>query len=279
MKKTKKTQLHKPKFNTILLTIFILTCVLSISYAALKPFSSKEDTIFIKIKLSQGLWWNNSLKPPLWYAQAVKVGDYESDLLGNKTAEVINRRYYPADVKLSANQYETYLTLKLSAKKDSSTNNYRYKRTLLLVGTPVSFDLNSTLLTGVVMQIDKNEIKPNYQTKTLTLYNQYAYNADQLSEFNQIKVGDTYFDGTSNSVKIIDKKIIPRAVPFGFVLGKSNINPVSYNNTILLKVEVMVEEKEGKYIFGEEQQVVEGASLNLLTNTFDLSQFVIVSIE
>jgi hypothetical protein len=268
-----------PKFSILLIIAFCFIVAVTVVSVALRSYASSTDTVYVKVKISQGLWWTNSEKPPFWVAQAINVGDSEKDLFGRTTAKVLEKRYYPADARISPNQYDIFLTLKVEAKKDPNSGAYRYKRALVAVGTPLSLDLNSTEITAAVTAMSPEEIHEKYTTKTITFSDLNAYYSNLPQEYDSIQVGDTYFDGTGYPVKIVGKHLVPRQVPFGDQFGRVIENKIQSNQTIVVEAEVAVQEIDGKYIYGEEQQVVSGANLNISTNTADLSRFVISSIK
>lgn len=277
--KSKKSEFHIPKFNTLLLVTFTAMVLATIAYVLFQTYSTKTQDLYVKVKVSQGLWWSNSEKPPLWIAQAIQVGDRETDLFGNPTAEIIEKRYYPADIQLSPNQYDIFLTLKLAVNKDTGQEIYRYRRSIVAVGSPISFDLNSLQLTGTVTSVSQTPFPNHLEPKKLTMYYLYSHYSEVPESFESIKVGESYFDGTESVAKILSKKVIPREIVLNDIYGQAIYNTVTNNETLELEVEVMAEEYDGKLIYGQEQQIVIGASLNLTTDTYDLSQFVISAID
>lgn len=276
----KKIILKKsPKNKFIYIGIFVAIILVTGFIAFTRKVAKPQDEVYVKIKLSQGLWWATSNNPPLWLAKSINPNDTEKDLFGNDIATVISRTYYPGDQVKYPNQYDVYLSLKLATKKDSGTNKYRYKRSTLAVGSPISIDLSSTTVTGAIMAISKEPIEDKFETKKIVLYDQYGYYIDSPTTFNNIKIGDTYNDGMNTSFKIVSKYLGPRIVAFSDVNGRSVINQLKVNQSTYVEAEIMVKELGGMYFYGEEQRVTPGSNLNILTNSQDFSRFTIVSIN
>ncbi len=129
------------------------------------------------------------------------------------------------------------------------------------------------------MEISQEPIKNRYQTKKVTLYDQYGYYLDSPMLFNSISIGDSYYDGQNTSFKILNKYLGPRLVAFSDVNGRNITNQLKVNQNIYIDAEILVNEDSGMYFYGQEQRVTPGSNLNVLTNSQDLSRFIIVSVN
>lgn len=277
MKKIKSPILKSKNF--LLLGIFILIIALTGIYAFTQRAAKPQEVVYVKLKLSQGLWWSSSSNPPIWLAETIKPGDFEKDLFGNEIASVLSKTYYSSEPLKFPNQHEVYLTLKLATKKDSGTGRHRYKRSPLAVGSPLNIDLSSATITGSVMSINTEEPQDTYLTKKIILSKQYAYYEDSPDEFESIKIGDNYFDGQDVAFKITDKYLKARKVAFSDINGRPVINTLDVNQHIYLEAEIKVKEIDNMYFYGEEQRVAPGANLNIITNSQDLSRYTVVSLN
>lgn len=276
----KKPPNRQPLNIKLILIVFFtlivsVTGIIGLSYKFKKP----QNTQYIKLKLSQGLWWSGNGNPPIWLAKSIKPGDTEKDLLGNEIATVISRTYYPSEPLKFPNQYDVYVTLKLATQKDRGSEKYRYKRSVLAVGSPISIDLSSTTVTGSIMELSSESIDNSEVTKKITLFNQYGYYTDSPKEYESIALNDGYFDGQNVVFKTTNKYLSPRLVAFSDNYGKQAINQIKVNQNIYVDAEISVKEINGMYFFGEEQRVVPGANLNILTNTQDFTRYTIVSVN
>ena len=274
-----KKLIKKPTHTFLLVGLFIVVVAITGFIALSQKIAKSKQEVYIKMKLSQGLWWSSSSNPPIWLAHAIKPDDTESDLFGNTIATVLNKTYYPAEPLKFANQYEVYITMKLAVKQDSGTNKYRYKRNTLSVGSPISIDLSSATVTGSIMEIYHSPPDEQFVTKEITLSNQFAYYSDSPDEFESLMIGDEYFDGQSVAFKVIRKSLSPRQVAFQDLYGKQVVNQIKVNQTIYVNAKIKVKEIDGMFFFGEEQRVTPGANLNILTNTQDFSTYTVVSIK
>lgn len=269
----------KSNYKIILLIFFVVITAVTGIIGLSRKISKPQNTLYVKIKLSQGLWWSGNGNPPIWLAKSINSGDFEKDLFGNEIATVISRTYYPSEPLKYPNQYEVYITAKLAAQKDRGSDKYRYKRGSLAVGSPISIDLNTATVTGSIMEISSDEIKPNDVLKKITLFNQYGYYTDSPKEFESIAINDEYSDGRNVVFKVTKKYLGPRLVAFSDNYGKQAINQIKVNQNIYVDAEIMVKEVNGMYFFGEEQRVVPGANLNILTNTQDFTKYTVVSVN
>ncbi len=269
------------KFNykIILLILFVIIAGVTSFIGFNKKISKPKNTQYIRLKLSQGLWWSGNGNPPIWLAKSVNPGDTEKDLFGNEIATVIARNYYPSEPLKFPNQYEVYITVKLATQKDRGSEKFRYKRGTLAVGSPISIDLSSTTVTGSIMEMSSDEIKDTSVIKKITLFNQYGYYTDSPKEFESIALNDTYSDGQNIVFRTTKKYLGPRLVAFSDNFGKQSINQIKVNQNIYVDAEIMVKEINGMYFFGEEQRVVPGANLNILTNTQDFTKYTVVSVN
>ncbi len=269
------------KFNYKIILLILFTCiVVATGFAGFnKKISKPKNTHYVKLKLSQGLWWSGNGNPPIWLAKSVNPGDSEKDLFGNEIATVISSAYYPSEPLKFPNQYEVYITVKLATQKDRGSEKYRYKRGTLAVGSPISIDLSSATVTGSIMEMSSEEISKNEITKNITLFYQYGYYTDSPKEFESIELNDTYSDGENVVFRTTKKYLGPRLVAFSDNYGKQTINQIKVNQNIYVEAEIVVKEINGMYFFGEEQRVVPGANLNILTNTQDFTKYTVVSVN
>lgn len=276
----KKSPSKKTFFSPLtLILIFIIIIGITGFYAFSNKIAKPKAEIYLKMKLSQGLWWSSSSNPPIWLADSVKPGDIEKDLFGNDIATVINKTYYSSEPLKFPNQYEVYITLKLATKQDQGTNKYRYKRNTLAVGSPINVDLASATVTGSVMAISDSPFQEEYLTKKITLINLYGYYSDSPNEYDNIKIGDEYFDGQSTAFKITNKYLGPRLTAFADNNGRQVINQLKVNQHIFIDAEIKVKQIDNMFFYGEEQRVTPGANLNIQTNSLDLTKYTVVSLN
>ena len=97
--------------------------------------------------------------------------------------------------------------------------------------------------------------------------------------YNNIPIGDTYFDGQNIVFEVVDKQSFPIYI-FGSDdkgIARSTLN---YNwQNVIIKAKIKVQQTENQLIFGEEQKLIIGGYLNLFTDKFDYSNFKIIEIK
>jgi len=250
------------------ITIF-LACILFVALVSFyKLFLKQEQFVYAKVKVSQGLWWANTQRAPVWLAKALKPGEVEKSLTGDPTAEILSVRYYPW---WSSNQYDVYITLKLKVTGNKKTGTYNFKRFTLAVGSPIELSFSSTEVNGTVMEMKPKPIKDKHVDKTITLIK----DTNNTWEYEPINIGDSYFDGQEITLLILDKKIEdnPNFVeaPYANVLKKFI--------TVKAKIKVKKDQKTNVYIYGEEQELKLGQTFNASTSNFYFQDFRLTQIK
>lgn len=259
---------HKLPF--IILAFLVIT-TLTILFSSLKVFLSQTNDVYVKINISQGLWWSTTTKPSHWFTQAFKIGDQALNLLGQPIAEITDFVYYPEDNK----HYNITVTVKLSTKYSPKNKTYQFDRSQLAVGSPINIDFPTSQLTGTIIDFSPNPITNPLVEKTVVLEKR-GFNW----ELNAIPLGDKYFNGNQNVFEIIDKQAINTLLQ----TYDSQNNPLYYQtNTISVKnititAKIMFKENGGRLFFGENQLATPGGQLAIITPNFDYSYFVITKI-
>src|SRR3989344_5717272 len=111
-----KTYKKNRPFSTYI-AFFVGIFILVVIIALVKVSTSKPDYLYVKVKLSQGLWWASTQKPSIWFINAIKKGEIEYNLLGKPAAEILEVRYYSIPYSLlapSKDQFDIYATVKLA---------------------------------------------------------------------------------------------------------------------------------------------------------------------
>ena len=253
--------------------LFLLIPVFVVVVAFFRTASAKPTYIYAKVKVSQGLWWASSNKPNIWFPASIKKGEIETNLLGQPIAEVLEVKYYPYFIEntLYEDKFDVYLTVKLVADFNKRTQKTIFKRSALSVGSPIELNFPTSSITGTIIEISPEEFKEVYNKKIVYLTKRFAY----PWEFEAIKVGDTYFDGSEEVFKVLGKEASNTAIispdSFGNLLPSFS-EPTRY---ITVRAEIKVKERNGRLIFGEEKIIVPGALLNLITPHFNFQEFVV----
>ncbi|MBI4137126.1 hypothetical protein HY469_03630 [Candidatus Roizmanbacteria bacterium] len=254
-----------------IISVFIAIVLFTLFIASFKVLSTEDEYIYAKIKVSQGYWWVDVPRPRRWLAQSIQLGEKEKTLSGKPIAEIHSVRYYPY---WGPDQYEIYLTVLLRVSTNEETGKYTFKRSSLGISSPVDFEFPSTFISGTVMDLSPEPFSDAYIDKVVTLEKKFAF----LWEYDAIQIGDTYFDGEETVVEILDKKTMNS---YSVYSGLGNNYPVESEptQTIVVTARVKVQEKDGEYIFGEEQVLRAGKTMNIVTSQFVFDQYTVSSIE
>jgi len=253
--------------------LFLLIPAFVVAAAFFKTVSARPTYIFAKVKISQGLWWASSNKPNVWFPDSIKKGDIETNFLGQPIAEILEVRYYTyvSENTPYEDKFDIYLTVKLAADFNKRSQKAIFKRSALSVGSPIELNFPTSSITGTLIEMSPEEFNEVYSKKIVYLTKRFAF----PWEFEAIKVGDTYFDGSEEVFKVLGKEASNTAIisadPFGN-LSPSFSEPTRY---ITVKAEIKVKEKGGRLIFGEEKIIVPGTLISITTSRFSFQDFVV----
>ncbi|HJX59405.1 MAG TPA: hypothetical protein VJ481_02515 [Patescibacteria group bacterium] len=260
----------KQRFSLFAITLFLGILVITATFIVLKILTPKENFVYAKVKVAQGLWWASTQKPAFWFAKAISRGDSEHDLLGRTIAQVTDVRYYP-DIE---DKYNIYLTLKLASS--GKGGKYSFKNSPLSVGSPIELELNRSLVTGTVIDMNENPFEEKYVDKKVLLRKIPAYRW----EYNAINIGDEFSDGKEVVFKVISKNVLGYS-NISKTLGEDRYLVLPTGSTLEISVLASIKLKyaDGFYFFGEEKAVRPGATFSVSTPNFDFRDFEVVSLE
>ncbi len=268
----------KKKFLPNVFLPFIIVGALTLVFALFKFTASETEHVYVKIKVSQGFWWASSVKPNIWYAQAIKKGDIEYDLLRKPIAEILEVRYYPffSETQQTEDKYDIYLKVKLTANYDNRKEQYIFKRSSVVVGSPIELETLSSQISGTVIEVSESEFEDKYVEKVITLVKEEGFSNNSPYLFNSIKVGDKYFDGEGVVFEILDKKLQRTTLLVSDQLGNIYTRQSPSMQNIIIKAKVVVKEIDGLIFFGEEKLLTSGNSLVISLPSFKLDEDFII---
>lgn len=257
--------------SNYIVSLIVFIVLVTLFASVLKSFSTEEKFVYVKMKVSQGLWWANTQRPSVWYAQSIQKGETEKSLSGEPIAEIVSVRYYPY---WGPDQYDIYATVRVSVSEDKKTGKYMYNRSALGVSSPIDFEFSSVVLSGTILDISLDEFNETYTEKIITLEKKFA----PLWEYDAVEIGDTYFDGEEVVFEIVDKE---RTNSYTGYSTSGNNYPVEaeMKQNIIVTARVKVQNKNGQYVFGEEQILVPGKIVNAATSQFVFNDYTLSSIE
>lgn len=264
------------KKNYLLSVFFALVAFVFLIFFY-KLFFAKPTYLFAKVKISQGLWWAATRKPPFYFVKSLKKGMEEKDLTGKPIAKILSIRYYPSSFGNS--EYNIYLLMRLKVTKVSE-DKYNFKRSHIAIGSPVDFEFPAVQFSATVIDLSDKPIEDHLVEKTVYLQKSFAY----PFEYELIGVNDSYFDGQDKVLQVVDKKIINDTWALeevNFLNEKTQIDPflVDKRVNLLIKIKVKGYYLNDQFIFGEEEVFSPGKNINLKTNNFYFQDYLISKIE
>ncbi len=273
----------KRRFRLALVILIVAIPTVTVLFALLRLFNQEKHEVFVKIKVSQGLWWASTSKPNLWLAQSIHKGDRELSFDRSPLAEIGEVRYYPFVSKssdtITEDKYNIYLVAKLSAGYNSKKDLYTFKRNSLIIGSPIEIDTNRSQITGTVIAVSPQPFEDNYVEKKVTLIKVLGYTSDDPFLYLGIGIGQKYFDGEDNVVEITNKYLRKFYVPLSDIQGNLHENPSSARQDIVVEAKVKVRQEEGNFLFGEEKLLKNGTEFYLSTDSGSLEQFTVARVD
>lgn len=246
-------------------------------YIVFVVFFSKPRYAYVKLKVGQGLWWVNTARPNVWFADNIREGDIKYDILGRKQAEIIEVRKYPATQN---SQFDVYITAKLKVGFNKRTGEYNFNRSILSVGAPIELQFPKVDVTGTVMEISPEPFNEPFVEKIVYIVNQGGYLKDFPYRYDSIKIGDYYNDGRDKVFEVLDKKLEKNIWSIGNNLtGTIFEGEIDTNQNIIVKARVKLKERKGNLYYGEDNKVMVNSFINFATNTYQFENFNIRKIE
>jgi hypothetical protein len=277
-KSFKYRNLHTKLKSRILLILFglIIASLLIVSLVTIyKLFWEQPQYVYVKVKVGQGYWWAATVKPDIWIVKSIHKGDKQYDYAGKTLAEITSVNYYPLGT-----QYDIFLTLKLRTSYNKTLKQYMYNRSAITVGSPIELNFPKTDITGTVVEMSEKPFIEKMKVITVTLVNQGGYTADSTSKYDQIKIGDSFFNGQQETLKILDKSLekniilVPNNLT-GEVYEQSN----SAVQNIVVKAKLLVSEYHSQYFYGGNYKILMNSAAPISTDNYLFDGFAIRKIE
>lgn len=250
--------------------IFILLILLFIgSIAGYRLFFQQQTYVYVKIKVSQGLWWAVTAKPSIWYVESIYKGDSSYDMFGNKKIEIVDKKIFLSAEK---NEYDIFLTLRMLVNGNKNTQTYTFNRDVLAVGTPLEIQFPKENITGTIIAVQNTPFTNHMIEKTVYLYKRYAY----PWEYDAIHRGSSLFDGQKNIVTVLDKSMQETTSTTFDFYGNSTVENRAY---ITIKAKMKVKQVGTMYVLGEEILLQPGRIVNISLSDFALQNYIVGKIE
>ncbi len=280
LKKTKKKITHTLLLlrRNYLISIFIVIALVAGLVYIYKSFIGKSEYFYARVRVDYPSSYYS--KPDVWLASSLKQGDKEYSLLGGTDAQIINTRYYSVGNANNTNVFSIFLTLKLSGNFNKSKEIYTFQRTPLSVGSAISLNFSSGQIEGTVIELSPSPMNDKYVNKTVTLIWRTGYSQDFPYFYNNLPVGDKYFDGKDYVFEVLSKNLerTTLSVP-DYLTGQVLSGDTTVLQNIIITARLKVLEKDGQLIYGGDQILKVGNNLNISTQNFNYNFFVVSNIQ
>lgn len=251
----------------------IALCVLFVGVVAVyKLFFAKPTYVYVKVKVGQGLWWANTSRPSLWFIKAIQRASEEKDLTGQTIAKIINAVYYPW---YGSGQYDAYVTMRLRVSSAGKEGKYSFKRQTIGVGVPVDFEFPEVQFSGTIIQMSELPIQEKYTEKIVYLTKKNAF----PWEYDAIKVGDSYFDGMTKTLEVLDKQSKDTSTLMDDLYGGYPSSTLESRRYIFLKIKIRGKITEDGFMYNEDQILTPGRVISMMTQNLVYNEYTIARIE
>ena len=280
VKKSKYSSIAKKTLKFFLdnwfLAIFF-SCIAFVGMVSFyKLFVKQENFVYARVKVSQGLWWASTQKPPNWLVQSLKEGMVERDLAGQPKTKLLSVRAYPY---YFSSQYDTYLDLKLKVTGRLKTGTVNFNRSTLAVGSPIELAFPKAEITGTVIEMSDKPFLDKLVWQEITLIKNNAYQW----EYEAINIGDFYHDGQEKVFEVLDKQLSLNPAlgfePYGSYSERSLVFPSTEPRYIItVKAKIKVDQDNSGPLYGFEQELKIGKGINISTQNFYFQDYQISSL-
>lgn len=261
-----------------LLAVFVIIIFFVGVAVIYKSFFSTSQYFYAKVRVDYPASYYS--KPDIWLTNSLKAGDKQFSLLGGGNATILNVRYYPVSTGNSSSFFNIFLTLKMEGSFNKRTKTFTFQRSNISTGSPITFNFSSAQVEGTVIDLSRTPFTDKYIDKTITLIWRTGYNQDFPYFYNNINVGDKYYDGSNYVFEITDKKLEKNVLSIpNYVTGQVFSQDISTIQNIVLTATVKVLEKDNQHIFAGDQVLKIGNNFNISTQNFNYNSFVISNIQ
>ena len=274
-------RIFKFALKNYIITILIVIIGFVLLFASYKIFFTKPTFVYVRVQMGQVFWWAVTSKPNAWFVASLKKGAVQRNLTGKPVAEILSVRYYPAwTPQWGSNQYDVYLTLRLRAGGNKRTGEYAFNRSALSVGAPIELQFPQANITGTVIELSPKPFQDKYVQKIVYLINQGGYLKDFPFRYDNVKVGDEYFDGEATAFEVLDKRLERQVWSVqNNLTGQVLEQAVATNQNIEVKAKVLLKQKSDGFYYSENYKVIANASIPFATNNYFFENFVIRKLE
>lgn len=251
-----------------LLTAAALCVVFVGAVSAYKMFVVKPTYLYATVRVGQGFWWASTQRPSPWFISAIRQAKDEKNPVGKPNAQILDVIYYPW---YGSGQYEVIVTARLKVTK-SGTNGYSYDRTPIGIGSPIDLEFSNVQFSGTIMSLNKKPMDNPYVEKTIVMTKKGAF----PWEADAIQVGDSYSNGETTVLRILDKQIVDTYSSSSDQYGNTVSEGKKYVTvTVMLKGKM----ENDQFVYFGDQVVMPGKAISVATSNFVFNDFTIAKVE
>lgn len=243
--------LFVPLFLVILLALGVFVARLALQ---------KDTYITAELFASGGEWWWNNPAPPHWLTDPIQKGSKEYDPSGNVLVEVLDTQKFEAgDRKM------LWMKVKLKVTAIKNSQQYRFRREPLQVGSLIYVAPNNVRIASNVMWIEGTEEERVWSDQIITLeeYNIFPWLADAVNVGDTMKTDDgtVLAEVMEKNVRIAGAGIVEWDRPNEYKLGagsRLNVIPNTDRRDITLKLRLHTSVVKGRHFFSYFQPIKVG---------------------
>ena len=245
--------------------LIILIAILAI--VLLYKFFNPEEKWTKVVVLSQNV--------PSFQANALKIGDTETDPSGKKIAEIADINIFDIPSTPVSDKY-VFLTINILTKVNSRSKELEYKNRIIKIGSKLEFSFNQGKIDGIISDLGEEIQKEVSETKVLTLklYDEWPWFADSL------KIGEGETDETGKKIiEIIDKEVQPAEMTVVTQNGETLLRTNPRKVDITLKVKVKIRKVKNELIFRKNTTILIGKYFSFTIGNTRVKDAPIINIE
>ena len=255
---------------------FIVLLIAGLSVVMVKYFSRKAGVWqTIRVEVVGSGWENNSyqsVKPPFWLSEKIKINDIERGVDGSEIAEVLRVENYERDDEKT----DVYLIMKVKTEFNGKMKKHVFKGRAIEVGSMVELRLSSVLVRAQI--IDDQVPEEGYKQKQVIVQGRWLN--QEFWSVNQIRVGDTMTNRGNNQVvaEVLSVWSEPATINLSRI-GQLSITSGSRRVDGLIKFKILLVKYGDEWYFAGHQKVKVGRDIGIYLPDVDMPYVEIMAID
>jgi hypothetical protein len=249
--------------------IFLLVSLVSL----FKYINKTPDYFYAKVLVKKAA--KDNPYPDFNYTKLIKKDDKIKDFMGNTEVEVLSVRYYYNNSGDNLNTYKIFLYLKIK-KDNNKQTDFIYHKTKIKVGKIIDLDFDKVTVAGEILKIDNKPIQEKYVERIITLWRYEGQSQNNPNVFENIKIGESYFDGEDKVFVVLSKELVDLQMTGA---NASYFHQRGNMKHILITAKVKLLEEGDLLFFPDGQPVRFRQGLNIFTDHNLFDWYLVVGIE